>query len=104
MSDLDPVLAWGWCAALVVITVTVHVIGIVVVYRALRSLDKSADAKRVLPRQSVEKMVRVDLSNPLTALIATALSWSGLIGWTLSWFVLMPLLSTLLAKSYRAVT
>jgi hypothetical protein len=47
MSDLDPVLAWGWCAALVVITVAVHVIGIVVVYRALRSLDKSADAKRV---------------------------------------------------------
>jgi hypothetical protein len=47
---------------------------------------------------------RVDLSNPLKALVATALSWSGLIVWTLSWFVLMPLFSALLAKSYRATT
>jgi hypothetical protein len=47
MSDLDPLRAWGWCAALVLVTITIHVIGIVVVYRALRSLDQSADAKRV---------------------------------------------------------
>jgi hypothetical protein len=35
----------------------------------------------------------------LTALIATALSWSGLMIWTLSWFVFMPLLVFLLGKS-----
>jgi hypothetical protein len=55
-------------------------------------------------KASVEKMARVDLSNPLTALVATALSWSGLIIWTLSWFVLMPLFSTLLAKTYRTAS
>jgi hypothetical protein len=46
-----------------------------------------------------ERIARVDLSNPLTALIATALSWSGLTIWTLSWFVLMPVLGFLLGKT-----
>jgi hypothetical protein len=55
-------------------------------------------------KASIFKMARVDLSNPLTALVATALSWSGLIAWTVSWFVLMPLFGTLLARSYRATT
>lgn len=49
-------------------------------------------------RASAEQFARTDLSNPLTALIAAALSWSGLTIWTLSWFILMPLLSTLLAR------
>ena len=49
-------------------------------------------------KPSAGQIARTDLSNPLTAIIATALSWSGLILWTLSWFVLMPLFSWLLAK------
>lgn len=49
-------------------------------------------------RQDAGQIARIDLSNPLTAIIATALSWSGLAIWTLSWFVLMPLFSWLLAK------
>lgn len=51
---------------------------------------------------SAEQVLRNDLSYPLTALAAAALSWSGLIVWTLSWFVLMPLFSMLLAKGRRA--
>jgi hypothetical protein len=43
-----------------------------------------------------------DLSNPPTALVASALSWSGLIVWTISWFVLMPLFGTVLGKVRRA--
>jgi hypothetical protein len=49
-------------------------------------------------KPSAEQIARIDLSNPLTAMIATALSWSGLTIWTLSWFVLMPLFSWLLAR------
>jgi hypothetical protein len=52
-------------------------------------------------KASAEKMARLDLSNPLTALVATGLSWSGLIIWTLSWFVLMPLFSFLLGRSTK---
>jgi uncharacterized membrane protein YqjE len=49
-------------------------------------------------RSSTEQLARVDLSNPLTAIIATALSWSGLLVWTLSWFVFMPIFSLLLGR------
>ncbi len=54
-------------------------------------------------KASAERIARIDLSNPLAALIATGLSWSGLTIWTLSWFVLMPLLSYMLAKSVKQV-
>jgi len=57
-----------------------------------------ADLVRAEVKPSAEQAARIDLSNPLTALFATGLSWSGLTVWTLSWFVLMPLLSWLLAK------
>lgn len=49
-------------------------------------------------KPSAEQIARIDLSNPLTAMIATALSWSGVTIWTLSWLVLTPLFSWLLAK------
>jgi hypothetical protein len=49
-------------------------------------------------RGSAKQIARVDLSNPLAAAIATGLSWSGLTIWTLSWFVLMPFFSWLLAR------
>ena len=52
-------------------------------------------------RTTAERMARIDLSNPLTALIATALSWSGLTIWTLSWFVLCPLFGVLFARRRR---
>lgn len=51
--------------------------------------------------QTARRAARVDLSNPLTALVAMALSWSGLTIWTLSWFVLMPLFSVLLERHTR---
>lgn len=51
---------------------------------------------------SAKQFPRTDLSNRFTAVIAAALSWSGLTIWTLSWFILMPLLSALLAR--RRVT
>lgn len=51
---------------------------------------------------SARQFARADLSNPLTAAIAAALSWSGLVVWTLSWFILMPLLSFLLARRRSA--
>lgn len=50
---------------------------------------------------SAEQIARVDISNPLTATIAAALSWSGLTIWTLSWFILMPLFSWFLARPTR---
>ena len=49
-------------------------------------------------RPSAKQFARVDLSNPLAALVATGLSWSGLTIWTLSWFILMPLFAWLLAR------
>lgn len=49
-------------------------------------------------RPQAERMARVDLANPITAIVATALSWSGLTIWTLSWFVLWPLFSWLLGR------
>src|ERR1039458_8207087 len=56
-----------------------------------------ADLVRPDLQPSARQIARIDLSNPLTALVATGLSWSGLTIWTLSWFVLMPLFSWLLA-------
>jgi hypothetical protein len=56
-----------------------------------------ADLVRPELKPSVGQTARVDLSNPLTAIVATGLSWSGLTVWTLSWFVLMPLFGWLLA-------
>jgi hypothetical protein len=47
---------------------------------------------------SAEHIAWVDLSNPLTAMIAIGLSWSGATVWTLSWFVFMPLFGWLLAR------
>ncbi len=47
---------------------------------------------------TAERMARIDLANPITAVIATGLSRSGLTIWTLSWFVLWPLFSWLLAR------
>ena len=57
-----------------------------------------AELTRPELKTSVEQLARVDLSNPMTAAVAVALSWSGLTIWTLSWFILMPLFSVLLAK------
>jgi hypothetical protein len=48
-------------------------------------------------KTAAQRIARVDLSNPVTALIATALSWSGLTIWTVSW--LMPLLGFVLART-----
>jgi hypothetical protein len=55
-------------------------------------------------RPAAEQASRIDLANPLTAIIATALSWSGLIIWTLSWFVLQPIFSVLLARGSKRAT
>lgn len=49
-------------------------------------------------RPTAERLTRADLSNPLTAVVAAGLSWSGLAVWTLSWFILMPLFSLLLRR------
>ena len=49
-------------------------------------------------RSTAERLARIDLSNPLTAIVATGLSWSGLTIWTLSWFVFSPLFSILLGR------
>lgn len=54
--------------------------------------------------QAARQAARVDLSNPLTALVAIALSWSGLTIWTLSWFILMPLFRFLLGRGTRQFT
>ena len=53
-------------------------------------------------RRAANRMARIDLSNPLTAAIATGLSWSGLTIWTLSWFVFWPLFSLLLARTQES--
>ncbi|MGB8910613.1 MAG: hypothetical protein WCC84_17855 [Candidatus Cybelea sp.] len=66
----------------------------------LIALRYAIDANLTQPdlKASAERLARVDITNPLTAAIAAALSWSGLTIWTLSWFVLMPLFSFLLAR------
>ena len=56
-----------------------------------------ADLTRPELKPSAEQIARIDLSNPLTAIIAIGLAWSGLTIWTLSWFVLTPLICWLLA-------
>jgi hypothetical protein len=56
-----------------------------------------ADLVRPELKPAAKRIARIDLSNPLTALVAAGLSWSGLTIWTLSWFVLMPLFGWLLA-------
>jgi hypothetical protein len=48
-------------------------------------------------KPAAKRIARIDLCNPLTAIVAAGLSWSGLTVWTLSWFVLMPLFGWLLA-------
>ncbi|HTV07025.1 MAG TPA: hypothetical protein VME86_16775 [Acidobacteriaceae bacterium] len=53
-------------------------------------------------RPTAERMVRIDLCNPLTEVVATALSWSGVTIWTLSWFVFWPLFGWLLARGRPA--
>lgn len=53
-------------------------------------------------RPEAERIVRIDLSNPLTAVVAAALSWSGVKIWTLSWFVFWPLFGWLLARKRSA--
>jgi len=72
-------------------------IGSLLSFFALRYAIR-ADLVRPELKPSVEKIARIDLSNPLAALVATGLSWSGLTIWTLSWFILMPLFAWLLAK------
>ena len=66
-------------------------------YLALRYAIHAGLTPQAL-RPTAVRMARIDLSNPLTATIATGLSWSGLTIWTLSWFVFWPLLSVLLAR------
>jgi hypothetical protein len=56
-----------------------------------------ADLVRPELKPSAKRIARIDLRNPLTAIVAAGLSWSGLTIWTLSWFVLMPLFGWLLA-------
>jgi hypothetical protein len=56
-----------------------------------------ADLVRPELKPSAKQIARIDLRNPLTAIVAAGLSWSGLTIWTLSWFVLMPLFGWLLA-------
>lgn len=73
------------------------VLGLIALHYALRAKLTNPELNA-----SAEQFTRADLSNPLTALIAAALSWSGLTIWTLSWFILMPLLSTLLARRHPA--
>jgi hypothetical protein len=55
-------------------------------------------------RSAAQQIERVDLANPLTAVIAAALSWSGLVIWTLSWFVLWPIFGALLARGSKPAT
>jgi hypothetical protein len=57
-----------------------------------------ADLTRPELKPSAEQIARIDLSNPLTAIVATGLVWTGLTIWTLSWFVLTPLICWLLAR------
>jgi hypothetical protein len=60
-----------------------------------------ADLTRPELKPCAEQIARIDLSNPLTAIFATGLAWSGLTIWTLSWFVLTPLTCWLLARRRR---
>jgi hypothetical protein len=52
-------------------------------------------------RSAAERIAHIGLSNPLTAVAAMALSWSGSLIWTLSWFVLMPVLEIYLGRTSR---
>lgn len=91
----DPTYVGGWptlvlqSASLLAASIIAYVALRYAIHAGLVSSASEAAAQR---------LARVDLSNPLTALIATALSWSGLTVWTVSWFVLMPLLSFLLGS------
>lgn len=73
-------------------------LGLIALRYAIRTNLTQPDLKA-----QAEEFARVDISNPLTATIAAALSWSGLTIWTLSWFILMPLFSMFLTRR-RAAT
>lgn len=91
----DPAYAGGWPTLLLQSTslLAASFLG----YLALRYAIRTG-LVRDAAKPSARRLALIDLSNPLTALIATALSWSGLTIWTLSWCVLMPLFSVLFAK------
>jgi uncharacterized membrane protein len=53
-------------------------------------------------RSAAERIAHIGLSSPLAAVAAMALSWSGNLIWTLSWFVLMPALEVYLGRTSRS--
>lgn len=53
-------------------------------------------------RPTAERITRIDLCNPLTAVVAIGLSWSGLTVWTFGWFIFWPLFNVLLARRRSA--
>jgi len=59
-----------------------------------------AELTRPELRPAVEQIARTDLSNPLTAVVAAGLSWSGPLIWTLSW-CLIPVFAMFLAKGHK---
>lgn len=91
----DPMYAGG-VSTILLESVSI-LIGSLLGFLALRYAIR-ADLVRPELKTSAEQFARVDLSNPLSALVATGLSWSGLTIWTLSWFILMPLFAWLLGR------
>jgi hypothetical protein len=53
-------------------------------------------------RSDAEQIAYIGLSNPLAAIAAMFLSWSGNLIWTLSWFVLMPALEIYFGRTSRS--
>ena len=53
-------------------------------------------------RSAAEQIAHIGLSSPVAAVAAMALSWSGSLIWTLSWFVQMPALEIYLGRTSRS--
>jgi hypothetical protein len=91
----DPMYVGG-VPTLLLQSVSLVIAGLLGIFALRYAID--ADLTRPELKPSAEQIARIDLSNPLTAIIATALAWTGLTIWTLSWFVLTPLTWWLLAR------
>jgi len=94
----DPMMVGGpWTLLLESVTFGIaSVFGIWALRYAVR-----AELTRPEMKLTAEQTARSDLAIPLTAVVATGLSWSGPLIWTLSW-CLIPVFAMLLAKGHNA--
>ena len=93
----DPMYVGG-SPTLLLQSVSLAIVSLLSLFALRYAIHADLTRPELRPAAETENIARIDLSNPLTAIIATGLAWSGLTIWTLSWFVLTPLAGWFLAR------